>query len=766
MAPDAGRRPAARTVAALLTLLGVANVTLPRRAHALSVDKAVVKFNPKKGDGFVLKGSLGGIAADGVETISLAFGSFVENLPRASFASKGQKLVYKAPNARGVRTLVIDGAKRRFLVVGKGIVLVPAHNPAAVRLSADAASECAMIRFTEATRQWRLAGPAGDGACALEVPPEVVPSGFLVGRETDVRIVATLTPGVALDGGSLTLVRVDPNLVPSGGAVCTLLDDGLASSGDDAAGDGFYGCIARFNEPAPVRIRLLVQATVGGAPTSSPSATLDVATALTDEEIAAGIAAQEMAGAAWDENLVALGDTAKARKATVARIKKIPGVSAAGITPDGFSIWIRYDSGVEGGLNLDPPGTPGSGGEPEAVPAALSVPPSASRAIRPALPTAAPRIGNAKVLVWDPWASETALEPTVLDRLRLSTCPTFDVTYLKNDECTVESIRTFPSYGTVIILTHGAVLLDRVVAFMTREQATFFSQWSTHRDDLKLGRLLVYKGQRSPEKHGYLVVRPSFIANIPGRFPDSVVFAGACLSAANRTLADVFFAKGVKAYVGMSQVVYARFSKFTADDLFDRMIKDKLSVFQAREALTHKTDASLLRATGSNLKPLNSEVTLIQGDGRLAYACAPTSGEVLLDALSVAVNGEQTGTAVLRSDVSYRLLVTGTATETLDQGTNQFDAFYCFGGFCSVGPFGDSRLIGVSIVVEGGEPSPHVALSEAVEGDYPSFQASHTYEVTYRPPLDGRIRLTSPHVASQGPFATSGSFTIQVYGPP
>ena len=42
---------------------------------------------------------------------------------------------------------------------------------------------------------------------------------------------------------------------------------------------------------------------------------------------------------------------------------------------------------------------------------------------------------------------------------------------------------------------------------------------------------------------------------------------------------------------------------------------------------------------------------------------------------------------------------------------------------------------------------------------------SHRYEVTYRPPLTGRITLVSPHAPSQGPFNTSGSFTVEVYGP-
>jgi hypothetical protein len=748
----------------LLGLLAAASVVHPEPARALSLDKAVVKFNPRKGDGFVLKGRLATLSVDGAETVAVAFGSFTEEVPQASFVRKGQKLIYKAPRARGIRTLLIDAAKQRFLVVGKGILLAPFHNPAAIRLSGGDASECTMIRLTETARQWRLDGAAGGGACVLEVPPQLTPSGFLVQRETVVRVLATVTPGAALDDDGATLVRVDSGLVPSGEALCTLRDDGAAAI-DDVAGDGLFGCIASFNEAAPARIRLLVQATVGGTPALSPTATLDVATPLTDQEINVGIAGQELAGTAWDESFARFGDTAKARRATVARIKRIPGVTTAGIAADGYSIWIQYDSGVEGGLNLDPPGTPGTG------PDVLSPPSAGTSGLRPAaagirraLPTVAPRIGNNKVLVWDPWADETAPDPPILATLRGSTCPPLEVTYLRNQECTIDSIRTFPEYGTIVLLTHGAVLLNGAVAFITREKATTFSEWVTYAEDLKLGRLLVNKSQRNPSKIDYLAFRPSFIANLPGRYPNSIVFAGACLSAANRSMADVFFTKGAKAYFGMSKLAYATFSRVTAEDVFGSLLRSQRNAFDAFTHLAHTTDRSLFAATGVSIAPLDTEVRLLVGDGRLAYACGP-SGEELLDTLTVAVNGEQVGTATLRSDVTYRLVVTGTATESLKQGTNEFDAFYCFGGFCSVGPFGDSRLIGVGIIVDPGDDSPHVAISQAIDGPYPAFESSHRYDVTYRPPVSGRMALRSPHIASEGPFMTTGSFTIEVFGP-
>ena len=54
-----------------------------------------------------------------------------------------------------------------------------------------------------------------------------------------------------------------------------------------------------------------------------------------------------------------LGDTEEARLATVSDIEAMDGVDSAGLSTDGFTIWIHYDSGARGGLMLNPAGTRG-----------------------------------------------------------------------------------------------------------------------------------------------------------------------------------------------------------------------------------------------------------------------------------------------------------------------------------------------------------------------------------------------------------------------
>ena len=127
------------------------------------------------------------------------------------------------------------------------------------------------------------------------------------------------------------------------------------------------------------------------------------------------------------------------------------------------------------------------------------------------------------------------------------------MTVLKNEQCTLASVGTFQEYGTVVILTHGAQpRKDEEVGLMTREKATLESEWLTYARDIGLERVLVYQG-RFPEKRGYFVFFPGFLASVSdGGFPNTVVFAGGCSSAGNRSLANTFFATGALAYVGFS----------------------------------------------------------------------------------------------------------------------------------------------------------------------------------------------------------------------
>ncbi len=122
------------------------------------------------------------------------------------------------------------------------------------------------------------------------------------------------------------------------------------------------------------------------------------------------------------------------------------------------------------------------------------------------------------------------------------------------------------------------------------------------------------------------------------------------------------------------------------------------------------------------------------------------------------------GTTHLRSDRTYRLVVSGTATNTVTGFADTYDAFYCFGGdFCSQGPFADSRWIGLGVRPDDGSADDLADISDAIQDEFPAFQAGHRYVASYRPNVDGRLLAEFPHGDASGTL--TGSFTIQVLSP-
>ena len=74
-------------------------------------------------------------------------------------------------------------------------------------------------------------------------------------------------------------------------------------------------------------------------------------------------------------------------------------------------------------------------------------------------------------------------------------------------QATVDSVKTFSQYGSVILSTHGAVDGSGNVVFLTREATTIGSILS-HAIDLILGRVTILGD--------VFAIRPSFIANLSG----------------------------------------------------------------------------------------------------------------------------------------------------------------------------------------------------------------------------------------------------------
>src|SRR6185295_14195891 len=98
-----------------IALVVVLASALARDAAALTIDSASVALNPKKTDGFAVKGQLTGLTLAGVDAVELDFGSFSQTIPVTSFTQKSGKFSFKGPKgAPGLTTVTIDTVKGKF----------------------------------------------------------------------------------------------------------------------------------------------------------------------------------------------------------------------------------------------------------------------------------------------------------------------------------------------------------------------------------------------------------------------------------------------------------------------------------------------------------------------------------------------------------------------------------------------------------------------------------------------------------------------------
>lgn len=784
------RKAFAHALAVALTVVAAAMLAPP--AAALTIDAASVAFNPKKSDAFAVKGRLAGLVIADIDTVQVEFGDFSQTIPIASFTEKKGKLSFKAAKGvPGIATFTIDTVKGKFAAAAKGLTLSPFANPAPFHLVADGLDECSTLSFTESRNKRKLASVVP--ACGFDGVPRVSPSAFFVGTPTEVRVRVTVLDDLALDLGSLVLLRLDEALQAIGAPLCTLHDDGLAAHGDDVAVDGIFSCHVTLSEPQPARLRLAVRASRGGVLVLSPSAFVHAVDMISDAEIMTVIDGQEAAGAIWDDAFATLGDTKNARKQAVAGILALPGVANAGVTGDGASIFIEYESGVHGGLDLDPVSVD--------VPPAATVSILQSRArssaagasVPAALPAIAagandgPQVGNSKVLIWSAFYKEPLMaEGTdAFEALfKAAPCPHFDVTVLKDEECTLASLATFPDYGTIVIATHGAQPhRGGDVAIMSGQKATTFSEYVTYRSELSLGSLLVYNGGRSPAKLGHFVVFPAFLEeSLKGtgkRFPNTIVFSAACTGAANKTMATPFLSNGAQAYLGMSDKTHARFDNYTVPLFFGNLINNVSSVATAFAAIPNKTVAKYFRnVVGIDPKQLpfidsetfGSELTLVQGgDSRVTYPCEPPPPG-LVDTINVSVgpNAHAVGQVKLQTNLHYRLEVTGMTHRQLDPDFSDFDALYCFNGSspgaCSP-PFPESNQLQFYSQV-GDETPGFSSLKDAADfthSAFPAFDGGHKYTFHFNG-TGGKVWVQTWPFLNPAPGETlTGSFAVRVF---
>ncbi len=582
MHPTLQLRPALGLLLAAFVLL----VATPSFASELTLTKASVKFSAKKGDAFVLSGTLQNLSLENVDAVRIDVGNFSETVPTAAFTAAKGKFVFKAPKgATGLVQVVIDTVKGTLGAKAKGLTLGNFPDPAPVRIVAGGFDACTMVALTaKRTKSGSFSalsfGKKGrQFACIIVDAPAAEPDAFFVNVPTGVRIRARVGSDPGLAATNVRLWRLDAALNPAA-ALGALVDDGNLGAGDDIAGDGVFSAFPSFTEAVPGSVHLGVSADVivGGAPETvwSPAFALSVVAPLSSLQIDTIRTAQETARSLWDQYRAELGDSLKARKKAAKAIKALDGVSDAGVSSDNLTIWIEYDGGPSG-VVLSP--EPATGDAPAAPHAALAAeaPTAAVRAAASA--TDAKDIGNNRVLFWEPFADSYPEYGSFHSKLKpmfdASVCPVFQLSTIKDTACTVASVKQFAGYGTIIITGHGGVKKGDVI-FVTRQKLTWSEWWNSAPTD---SRLII----ASVDGTEYLAITPAFIAS--QQYPQSLVFNTACNGLDNPSMKAAFLGSGAATYYAYrGQGVYT-FSLGLAEQVFQALVAGQKKTGEAHAAL-------------------------------------------------------------------------------------------------------------------------------------------------------------------------------------
>jgi len=598
------------------------------------VDAATASFNPKQTDHFTIRGRVHGLSLTDAETVYFEAGLLSDEIPVGNFERDGEKYSYTAQwEEKGIFVLEIDLAEGTFQATGTKLSLAGFTNPLPVKLQAGSFKGCSMVHFRVSGNKWTFQKETDSQyPCVFEGAPQAEPNGFFVNTRTKIRIQVTVNSNPALIKGSIKLYRVNAKFKVTGKPICALYDDGKETHGDQQAGDGIFSCLANLSETAAGELRLAVRAQVGSRVILSPSTTVDVISRMTQKEIDRTLSANAKAASIWKNMRARHGNTPKACEKALPGIRKVIGIKSAGLSNDGSTIQLSFDSGMKGVLvlPLNPP--PAVTGNPVSRKDAAQDPSSifhkaekqgrlgsGQRAILrgPSLNTPAQSaVGNCRVFLYAPFKWDFGNDEidlfgrakdyfTVLAAKNRMTFNPVDNCVDResgDNNCTESLLDKLTDYGTIIFDTHGAVLDDGNVTLSTHTIVTR-ENLNTNRIQRMLGAqrtdlsLFAYEWWRQEGEEivkyidTYYGIGPRFISRLPGRFNNAIIYAGACYSLDNDTLAKAFINKGAAVYFGFDNATSTSHSRVMFGSgnhdhdrdpgVFDGMIKHRKT---AREA--------------------------------------------------------------------------------------------------------------------------------------------------------------------------------------
>lgn len=230
-------------------------------------------------------------------------------------------------------------------------------------------------------------------------------------------------------------------------------------------------------------------------------------------------------------------------------------------------------------------------------------------------------IGNRNVMVFAAyegvWVNDE--RPVIISRLASAPCKEFTVTSYVDQNANVSCLYNLTQYGYVVFATHGS----RGKAILTAEVVD--TNASVYKDSykalLQAKRLSIFKNIKISGTGGVTTVANvyavtnTFISNLEGTFPNTVILNNSCESTKNPDLANAFIGKGAKTYYGYDKVVNGAFAKTIADSITKRLAVTGLTTGNAFFNAVDPQDpnANFQKDAGSN-NDLKYSTSIVNGD--------------------------------------------------------------------------------------------------------------------------------------------------------
>lgn len=435
-----------------------------------------------------------------------------------------------------------------------------------------------------------------------------------VGQATEVHTIVNLGKASNFVAGSLKVYRVDDN-GNTVGAPKPMVDDGnLGTNGDEIKGDGLYSTKFTVNDAQPgiVRLRASLLMKVGAQQYAAYTdiAEVEVVPNVTQESCQQAKGALDAARSAANT----AGGGKAGRQAALDALKGGGLVSHAGVASgDGNGVWVRFNSGLLGAVNLNPQGT--RGGDPRAD--SVEELPGANYGISTV------RVQSKRALLLDPFAKEFGPDEIAgaFEAMSANACPAYTVEgakVLTDNLANLSYYRRFYDHGIVAMATHGDALFSELPADVRQgyrwpAEGSEEVLWTGHAIDCSYfakaavvktctaakngcdpgadcflnktgGKGVCVDHLTADVQRGRVLlgadsvygITPAFIRHHADKpFPRSLIYLGACRSLWNGSLAAELFAAGAAAVVGYTGYVESSFATQWGKTLFSNLIAQK-----------------------------------------------------------------------------------------------------------------------------------------------------------------------------------------------